>query len=610
MNTNSGSRFGYFTLFGFTQNPQFLAHHVSERLGIVPRTLDFGSAGVFFFYSSYSDIGESEEIIALKLGFIRSPTLTPLSAQQLLAQKIVTEKTIDPSLFRGNGLVASFNKREPGFLVFKTLLSAPQLYYSTLADGILCATGLRFLTSLLDRVEQNEAAIVPQFLFGTVHGSATHFRNVYRLLPGELLQWQAGKLAVNLVQDLRFENDRPLFKRADAHALNYLWERFSSIVGTYLTDMETSGGSFANLLSGGVDSSLVQLTINEQRPGSPRRSFSYNTLVPSFKREIEYAQQAAAVFKTSHTFIDIPEAEFPNLLIKATGILAQPALTSAEICKVALAEAIPKLAGAPQFLFLGQGADALFGLGISQKIKILESLRKIPASGLGLTLAGVLLKPFARQGQTMLNLADILEHWHDPDHFAAPINAEATIANIELARRCFGYEAIRQALAARRELEAVYLGSQDYLERIHVMDLLTDCYAVEAQASQLFLAYNLEQLYPFLDEDTIRLSFNFRPQARYFGEGRSKYLLKKILEQRVASPITRQPKGGSMFHADLHRSMQSGSLQEMVRDISPLGSMRRADLEALIKAPNLSLWHLLAFDVFQKQTFKVRVETQ
>ena len=68
------SQFGDFTVFGFTRNPGSMIQRLSARLGIAPRTIDFGSLGQFFFYTSYGDVAESEEALVLKLGFLRSTT--------------------------------------------------------------------------------------------------------------------------------------------------------------------------------------------------------------------------------------------------------------------------------------------------------------------------------------------------------------------------------------------------------------------------------------------------------------------------------------------------------------------------------------------------------
>jgi asparagine synthetase B (glutamine-hydrolysing) len=411
-------------------------------------------------------------------------------------------------------------------------------------------------------------------------------------------------LDVGIAQDLRFDQDGLRFERADSRALDAFYSCFRSLIGSYLDAVDGSGNGYANLLSGGVDSSLLQLAINENRPGAAARSFSFAVRVPSFETEIANAGRAAAIFGTQHTYVDITEKEFPNLLIRTTQTLAQPVLTSAEVCKLGLAEALSRTTDAPRFVFAAQGADTLFGLQVARKTSILDGLKNIPASTAALTLAGALLKPFSRRGQTLLNLADILSQLHDPDHFAAPLNTEASIVDFTQARRWFGDDAIRRALADRRAKEAAYLDSRNYTEKVHIMELFGDCDQIIVQSGQLFLAHRREQLYPFLDEDGIRLSLAFPPNVRYVRGTRHKYVLKQVLEQRVASAITRQPKGGSMFHADLQRWMKSGSLRDMIQAIDLPAFLGRAEFEQLVERSRLPqslvLWHLLALDVFKK----------
>ena len=110
---------GDFTVFGFTKNnPELLKHKLAERLGIAPCFIDFGPAGHFFFHTSNGDVVETEEMIALKLGFARSLNMSPLTTRQLVEQKMVTPRTINNAGFRGNGLIACFSKVEPAFSVY------------------------------------------------------------------------------------------------------------------------------------------------------------------------------------------------------------------------------------------------------------------------------------------------------------------------------------------------------------------------------------------------------------------------------------------------------------------------------------------------------------
>ena len=161
-----GNRFGDFTVFGFTEEPDaLLRHELSARLGIVPRTIDFGEAGHFFFYTSYGDVAETNEAIVLTLGLIHTSQGSPLSSQALLDRGLVSPSQVKADELRGNGLIACFSKSSPELSVYKTLLSMPQLYYSTHSQALLCTDGPKPHLALLDRVEVNEEAIVQHFLF-------------------------------------------------------------------------------------------------------------------------------------------------------------------------------------------------------------------------------------------------------------------------------------------------------------------------------------------------------------------------------------------------------------------------------------------------------------
>jgi asparagine synthetase B (glutamine-hydrolysing) len=599
------TQLGDFTIFGFTRDPErFLKHHLPARLGITPRSIKFGAVGHLFFYTSYGDVAESEEAIALKLGFVRSPTQSPLSTQQLLDQKIIGPGFVNNSAFRGNALVACFGKTEPIFSAFKTLIAVPQLYYSVSDMGIVCSDRLRCLVNTMDRVELNEDVLPMHFLFRSTPGAFTYFRNVQRLLPGQFFKWTDGRVNIRLLQDLHFVDDTLSFTRDEAPSLDVLYESLRDVVGDYVTQIETSGQSLANLLSGGVDSSLVQFLINEQSSRSPSRSFSFAARAPSFEFEIENARQASQLFHTVHTFVDFHPKDYAHLLTRTIDILAQPPILMTEPSMLAVAEFAQETGVPARFFFSGQGADTLFGLEGAKKLKGLNYLRRIPAAVSILRGLGTLLKPLTAHSRILLKGSEILACADKPHAFESPPNTIAVYVDLDTVRRCFGDQAVRAALEYRRDLEIQYLNSDHYLEKVYVIDLLTDTYELGVQRQQLFLAHNREQLHPFFDEDVLRVGFAFHPDERYIKGFRNKYLLKAILEQKTGSAAARKPKGSSVFEDDWYAWMRSGPLRPLVQDIQLPGFLSRADYEQLVRRPNYFLWGLLVFDVFQKRVLK------
>jgi asparagine synthetase B (glutamine-hydrolysing) len=596
---------GAFAVFGLVHHPEhLLKRKLLDRLGAIPRTIDFGPAGCFFLYTSYGDMAETGEAIALKLGFVRTPAMSPLSAQQLLDQRVVSPKGIDSVAMRGNGLVACFGRVEARFSVFKTLLSGPPLYYSVSGDGILCSDRLGCLIDLLDRLELDESAIPQHFLLLGTLGSRTYYRNVKRLRPGESLEWNGASLKVRLVKDLRSLKADSTFGGIDTRSpAIYQW--LKDLVGAYISDIQASRSDFGNLLSGGVDSSVTQLLINEHITDAQPRSFSYLVHAPSFEPEVGYARRAQAAFMTEHTFIDILPRDYPDLLVRSIGILGQPVQSAMEPCKLAVAEFLANESSSPHCYFVALGADLLFGSPVAQKLRWLDIAGQVPASALILDRAGRLLRPFTAQGQRMLKAAMILK---DPNHLVAPINTIGISANFDFALRCFGAETVEEVLELRRRHELEYLNSHCYQEKVHIVGLLYAALGEISQSQTLFLANGKRLVCQFMDEDAIRVSFAVRPEQRYIRGRRVKPILKDILEEKSSSSAARLPKLGSSFNPDLYAWMDSGPLHEMVMNIERPGFLTKPDFERLLERPNYYfLWALLTFDTFSKRFLKRRI---
>ena len=195
-------------------------------------------------------MAENDESCVLKLGFLRSPVRTALSAQQLLEQQIVKPDAIDSGRLRGNALVACLGKKEISFSVYKTLLGVPQLYYAPIDGGFICSDRLKCIVHLLDRVDLNEDIIPLHFLFRSTPGDLTYYRQIRRLLPGEFLRYTDGKLSLKIVQDFRFPENSGAAGKSEEDTIESLYKDLGDVVTDYITQVEQKGECLANLLSG------------------------------------------------------------------------------------------------------------------------------------------------------------------------------------------------------------------------------------------------------------------------------------------------------------------------------------------------------------------------
>jgi asparagine synthetase B (glutamine-hydrolysing) len=601
-------QFGDFVVFGFSQNPGSSVEQKLSHLGITPQTVDLGPAGTFFLYASYGDVAETEDAIGLKVGFARTPGMTSLSAGELLAQKLISPQNVDQDGIRGSAIVACFSKTTPEFSVYQTLFAAPQLYYTSLNGDILCASSQRCLVSLLDRVELNEDILPFHFMFQLAPGPLTYFRNTHRLFPGQRLHWREGRLTVDYVKDMRFSDQEQRFDRVDPHTVNIVYGGIKEVIDTYLNDISNAGHQAATLLSGGVDSSIIQLATNEtQLPSTRLRTYSYAVHVPGFEFEVDYAREASRLLGAEHVIVDIWPDDLPGHLCRAIEAISQPIKSEANACKMALAESLASKDDAPRFFLSGQGADCLYGMGVIRKLAIFNIIRQVPASALALKLVAVLLHPgSARIADGLREIAGSLSAHGDPRAFEHWPNRINLWTNLEVTRRSFGDDALRNALEYRRDLEKQYLNSSNLAEQLHAIDLLTEGHEAATLGSQMFLTQGKHMICPFLDEDIMRIAFAFGPQVRFAKPGlgftsrrHTKYILKQILVQASYASIAEKRKGGTAFDVDLFVMMKNGPLREMVRAIDRPGFLSKSDFEALLEKPDYFLWNLLTFDIFR-----------
>ena len=149
--------------------------------------VEIGASSNLFFYSSYGEVAETEQAVAIKLGFIRSSGST-LSAKQLLSEKKMDPGSIDTGRISGNGLIVCLSKTDLIFSSYKTILGVPQLYYAIFDHGIICSDRLMCVVKLINRIELNEEMIPMYFLFRSTPGDFTYYRQIKRVNAGAILK--------------------------------------------------------------------------------------------------------------------------------------------------------------------------------------------------------------------------------------------------------------------------------------------------------------------------------------------------------------------------------------------------------------------------------------
>ncbi len=159
-------------------------------------------------------------------------------------------------------------------------------------------------------------------------------------------------------------------------------------------------------------------------------------------------------------------------------------------------------------------------------------------------------------------------------------------------------------MADRRKLLAQYSTSVHYLDKVYLLDLVTDGWELAVQRHRLFMAHHVEQASPFFDEDVLKMALAIHPDMRYIQGFKHKHLLKRLLWQKTNAAVVHLHKGPSTVNEDLTAWMKSGPLRPLVDDVQRPGFMNKADFEQLTRKSDYFLWPLLTYDIFKKSVLE------
>jgi asparagine synthetase B (glutamine-hydrolysing) len=567
------------------------------------RRFELGGTSAFFLAADGLDTAESEAVVVARFGGLRTPGGAPLAARDMLARGLAAPDRIAGGALTGNGLALAIDRRAPRFAAYATFLALPQLYYAPTAGGFVAASEPRMLLPLLDRVAIDEASVPAHFLFRFVPGETTYFAGVRRLLPGCELAFDAGEVTLRRVRTLRdVAATAPRFDGVTADGVAWIDAKMRELTASWVESCRAVGREPENLLSGGLDSSLVQAWLHDVEPAVRRRSWSFEVPVGSFEMESRYARDASALLGTRHEFVPVAEAAYLDTFDRAVDLLAEPTLyNEGWSCQLAVAEALAA-AGGPLAVFAGNGADAIHGVGDLKAVTRWLALRRRPERCRALRAA----LPRLRERPRSAAWVEAIEMEDDPRTFLDPTSFVSIAGELAYAVPSFGEEAVYAAFETRRRLEREMFGSDHLFERLQMLDLVTAGWDPTIAMVRLYAASGVDVVQLYLDEAAIAATFAFPADARYARPAgpwtaRLKPLQQEMLLRRGLGALVGRKKGGTNFNADLHRWLTSGILRDRVEAIERPAWLSLAAFDEMKGKWNDFVWNLLVYDTWRRR---------
>ncbi len=462
--------------------------------------------------------------------------------------------------FRGMFAFAVWDETARRLLLARDRLGVKPLYYSEIPGvGIVFGSEIKSLLQdpAVPRTWRPEALDAYLTLL-YIPAPDTIYRGIHKLPPGHVLVAENGRVTVSRYWDLQFTGD------GDPAREDQYLEELDALLRESVKLRLISDVPLGAFLSGGIDSSTVvayMKEVSDTRPVTIAVGFDHEGF-----DEVEHAEAVARHLGCEfHALVANPQVD--DLLPKLAWHFDEPFADSSAVPTYYVSKAARALV---TVALSGDGGDELWAGYARHRVEHWEQ-RVRGSLGSAARIAGWLgnALPLSVKGaRSLRHLAS------GPDQAYAAKHAYGMFepgAKTRLYSQDFA-QSVRHADAFSSFRDAYRdCASQDPMDRALYVDART--YMIDdvlTKVDRMSMAVSLEAREPLLDHKLLEFAARV-PVSLKLKNGRSKYLLRRVLERRVPRSITDRPKRG--FAAPIGEWLR-GPLAPMTTELLLDGRLR------------------------------------
>lgn len=440
---------------------------------------------------------------------------------------------------RGMYAFAVWDKHRRQLTLARDPLGIKPLYYTFENGTLLFASEVNALLST-GRVQRDldQGAVVDFLRWFSVPAPRTLYRAVRALQPGEIIQWEEGRLSSDCNWTLeRLAKRKPNLSRA-ACAEELKGELTAAIRAHMSADVPV--GAF---LSGGIDSALIT-ALMARESGSRLKTFSVGLEHESYDESTQAAESAAFLRTEHHTFM-LSGGRVAHDISRIVAAMDQPTGDGVNTYYASLAAR----EGGVTVALSGLGGDEIFGgypsFGdIPRLARLLPRWRMVPGPLRSLAVAAL-----RRGDMRKLKLADFLDYASDASTAAAlhrRVNSEPSVTG--LLRPEFRHpDLLGSPLHPRHDRIAAALKDRhpaDVASAYELQGYMAD--VLLHDSDMMSMRHSLELRVPFVDIPLLSWAWSQNPAHKYT-DGHPKHLL-TLAFRDILPPgtITRRKRGFSL----------------------------------------------------------------
>jgi asparagine synthase (glutamine-hydrolysing) len=445
---------------------------------------------------------------------------------------------IETTVTKATGMFAFavWDRQDRVLTLGRDRLGEKPLYYGWQGALLLFGSELKALRAHPQFVGQVDRQVLSEFLRrGFIEAPRSIFHGIFKLPPGTLLSVPAtiapgSPLSPAPYWSLRDAVHRGRLRPHTGSAEDAAAE-LQSLLGRSVALQSIADVSLGAFLSGGIDSSLV-VALLQARSAKPVKTFTIGFREAAFD-ESSQARQVAAHLGTEHVELMVNAEDARRVIPRLPAIYDEPFGDSSAIPTVLVSQ----LARSQVTVSLsGDGGDELFG-GYSRYRRTVDIWRQMSALPRGLRVpAAVLARAIApasgAHASTLLRAAAYLSAQDAQDCYAVQ-----TGRSVEDFETVLGAETSQ----SRPEGGGSDLGVMDQMMYDDTIRYLPDDILVKVDRAAM--AVGLESRVPLLDHRVVEFAWRLPPELKV-RDGESKWLLKKLLRERLPSALVDRPKMG------------------------------------------------------------------
>ena len=463
-----------------------------------------------------------------------------LSDTEVLVQLYAVYGTKCLNLLNGQFSLAIWDNLKEELFVARDRVGIRPFFYNLENNVLTLASEIKalFSTGYISR-ELSPENLSQVYTFWSTISPNTPFKGVYELPPGHYGIFGRQGLKIERFWELKFDPISPPISLDDA--LGRFHELFSDAVRIRLrADVEV-----AAYLSGGIDSSATVAYIKDIEPGI-LNTFSIGFDEKDFD-ERPYQEEAARYFDTTHKSMVCTSHDIAESFPKVVWHSETPVLRTAPAPMFLLSRLVRE--NNIKVVVTGEGSDEILGgYDIFKEAKIKRFWAKQPDSVIRPLLL-TRLYPYLSQMKDMNPKILRMFYGYKLEDVNNPFYSHLLrFNNSNHIKKHFSHELISRlnnfpVLEVLEKNLPANFSNWDQLARSQWLEttVFMSGYLLSSQGDRMAMANSVEGRYPFLDYRVIEFCSSLPDEYKLHGLN-EKYLLKKLLRNRIPEKILKRPK--------------------------------------------------------------------